>query len=183
MFLPYIIREIDGVKLAFVGVTTPMVMRTATPRYFQDDNGNYIYGFMQGNDGEDLYAAVQKAVDDARAEGADYVFLLGHLGNEAELSPYTYADVLGHTAGIDAMLDGHSHDMEKVVMKNRDGKEIIRQASGTRLEGIGLMRLSAADGSIETGVYTWSNSTPAPKVLGIENEMSEVVDGAMDALG
>ena len=152
-------------------------------RFSQNDKGNYVYGFIQENDGEDLYAAVQKAVDDARAEGADYVFLLGHLGNEAELSPYTYADVLGHTSGIDVMLDGHSHDMEKVVMKNRDGKEIIRQASGTRLEGVGWMRLSAADGSIETGVYTWSNSTPAPKVLGIENEMSEVVDGATDALG
>ena len=40
----YVIREFDGVKLAFVGITTPQVLLTSTPSYFQDENGNYIYG-------------------------------------------------------------------------------------------------------------------------------------------
>ncbi|MBQ3305301.1 MAG: bifunctional metallophosphatase/5'-nucleotidase [Clostridia bacterium] len=183
VFPPYIMKEFDGVKLAFVGVTTPQTLYTSTPRYFQDENGNFIYGFMQGNDGADLYEAVQRAADDARSEGADYVILLGHLGHDAVAIPYTYADVLGHTTGIDAMLDGHSHDTSKVVMKNRDGREIIRQASGTQLEGIGWLRISAADGSLDTGLYTWSDPVPAPKLLGIENEMSAVVDEAQNALG
>ena len=183
VFPPYIMKEFDGVKLAFVGVTTPQTLYTSTPRYFQDENGNFIYGFMQGNDGADLYEAVQSAVDDARSEGADYVILLGHLGHDAVAIPYTYADVLGHTTGIDAMLDGHSHDTGKVVMKNRDGREIIRQASGTQLEGIGWLRICAADGSLDTGLYTWSDPVPAPKLLGIENEMSAVVDEAQNALG
>ena len=176
VFPSYIIKEFDGVKLAFVGVTTPQTLYTSTPRYFQDESGNFIYGFMQGNDGADLYEAVQSAVDDARSEGADYVILLGHLGHDAVAIPYTYADVLGHTTGIDAMLDGHSHDTGKVVMKNRDGREIIRQASGTQLEGIGWLRICAADGSLDTGLYTWSDPVPAPKLLGIENEMSAVVE-------
>jgi 2',3'-cyclic-nucleotide 2'-phosphodiesterase (5'-nucleotidase family) len=81
------------------------------------------------------------------------------------------------------MLDGHSHDTGKVAMKNRDGREVIRQASGTMLEGIGWLRISSADGSLDTGIYTWSDPVPAPKLLGIENEMSEVVDGAQKALG
>ena len=183
VFLPYIIREIDGVKLAFVGVTTPQTLYTSTPRYFQDESGRFIYGFMQGNDGADLYEAVQSAVDGARAEGADYVILMGHLGHDAAAIPYTYADVLGHTTGIDVMLDGHSHDTGKVVMKNRDGQEVIRQACGTLLEGIGWLRISSADGSLDTGLYNWSDPVPAPKLLGIENEMSEVVDGAQNALG
>lgn len=183
VFSPYIIKEFDGVKLAFVGVTTPQTLYTSTLRYFQDESGNFIYGFMQGNDGADLYEAVQGAVDDARSEDADYVILLGHLGHDAVAIPYTYADVLGHTSGIDAMLDGHSHDTGKVVMKNRDGREIIRQASGSQLEGIGWLRISAADGSLDTGLYTWSDPVPAPKLLGIENEMSKVVDDAQNALG
>ena len=183
VFPPYVIREFDGVKLAFVGVTTPQTLYTSTPRYFQDESGNFIYGFMQGNDGADLYEAVQRAVDDARSEGADYVILLGHLGHDAGAIPYTYADVLGHTTGIDAMLDGHSHDTDKVVMKNRDGREVIRQACGTKLEGIGWMRISAADGSIDTGLYTWNNPVPVPKLLGIQNEMSEAVDSALASLG
>ena len=183
VFPPYIMKEFDGVKLAFVGVTTPQTLYTSTPRYFQDENGNFIYGFMQGNDGADLYEAVQRAADDARSEGADYVILLGHLGHDAVAIPYTYADVLGHTTGIDAMLDGHSHDTGKVVMKNRDGREIIRQASGTQLEGIGWLRICAEDGSLDTGLYTWSDPVPAPQLLGIENEMSAVVDEAQNALG
>jgi 2',3'-cyclic-nucleotide 2'-phosphodiesterase (5'-nucleotidase family) len=183
VFPPYVIREFDGVKLAFVGVTTPQTLYTSTPRYFQDESGRFIYGFMQGNDGADLYQAVQSAVDGARAEGVDYVILLGHLGHDAIAIPYTYADVLGHTAGIDVMLDGHSHDTDKVAMKNRDGREVIRQACGTMLEGIGWLRISSVDGSLDTGLYTWSDPVPAPKLLGIENEMSEVVDGAQKALG
>ena len=183
VFPPYVIEAVDGVKLAFVGVTTPQTLYTSTPRYFQDESGRFIYGFMQGNDGADLYEAVQSAVDGARAEGADYVILMGHLGHDAVAIPYTYADVLGHTTGIDVMLDGHSHDTGKVVMKNRDGQEVIRQACGTLLEGIGWLRISSADGSLDTGLYTWSDPVPAPKLLGIENEMAEVVDGAQNALG
>ena len=47
-----------------------------------------------------------------------------HLGNEGACQPYTYADVIGQTHGIDAVLDGHSHDTEKVVMKNEEGAEV-----------------------------------------------------------
>ena len=183
IFPSYVIREYDGVKLAFVGVTTPKVLFTATPSTFRNEHGSLIYGFMQDNDGADLYAAVQNAVDDARAEGADYVILLGHLGNKDYVIPFTYAEVLEHTTGIDAMLDGHSHDTDRVVMKNRDGREVIRQACGTKLEGIGWMRICAADGSIDTGLYTWNNPVPVPKLLGIQNEMSEAVDSALASLG
>ena len=183
LFEPYIIREFDGVKIAFVGVTTPKTLTTSTPAYFQDEEGNYIYGFLQDKTGEAVYSAVQQAVDDARDEGAAYVIVMGHVGNEAECEPWTYADILEHTAGIDAFLDGHSHDTDKVVMKNRDGRQVIRQACGTKLEGIGWMRISAVDGSIDTGLYTWNNPVSAPKLLGIQNEMSEVVDGALASLG
>ena len=172
VFDPYVIREFDGVKFGFVGATTPESLTSSTPRYFQDENGNYIYDFSQGGDGSDFYAAVQKAVDDARAEGAAYVFLIAHLGNEASCHPYTYADVIEHTNGIDAVLDGHSHDTGKVVMKNKDGKSVIRQACGTKLASIGWMRVSAEDGTVETGLYNWNNDVPAPELLGIWNRMS-----------
>ena len=172
VFAPYTLFEFDGVKIAFVGATTPETLTSSRPRYFQDEDGNYIYDFMQGGDGSDFYAAVQQAVDDARAEGAEYVFLIAHLGNEAACRPYTYADVIEHTSGIDAVLDGHSHDTEKVVMKNADGKEVIRQACGTKLACIGWLRIRAADGSVDTGLYTWNNEVPAPELLGIWNSMS-----------
>ena len=81
VFQPYVIKEFDGVKIAFVGMTTPKTFTSSTPTYFQDGNGNYIYGFSEDDTGDALYAAVQSAVDAARAEGASYVIAMAHLGN------------------------------------------------------------------------------------------------------
>ena len=70
VFAPYVIKEFDGVKIAFVGITTPKTTTSSTPKYFQDETGKFVYTFCQDETGEKLYAAVQKAVNDARAEGA-----------------------------------------------------------------------------------------------------------------
>ncbi|MBQ6858857.1 MAG: metallophosphoesterase, partial [Clostridia bacterium] len=70
VFAPYVMKEFDGVKIAFVGMTTPKTITSSTPKYFQNEAGEFIYGFMQDETGEKLYAAVQSAVDAARAEGA-----------------------------------------------------------------------------------------------------------------
>ena len=182
VFDPYVIKEFDGVKIAFVGVTTPKTLTSSTPTYFMDEEGNFIYGFLQDTTGEALYSAVQSAVDDARAEGADYVFVMGHMGNEAECEPWTYADVIRNTTGIDVFLDGHSHDTDQVVMQNRNGEDVIRSACGTKLQCIGYARISAEDGSIEAGVYNWNNDVSAPELLGIGNGMTEEVAKATGEL-
>ena len=70
VFKPYVIKEFDKVKFAFIGINTPDSLTTSTPKYFQDANGNFIYGFFQGNDGKTLYGKVQEAIDSAKAEGA-----------------------------------------------------------------------------------------------------------------
>ena len=46
----YKIFEKGGVKIAFVGVTTPESFTKSTPSYFQDENGKYIYGIAGGTD-------------------------------------------------------------------------------------------------------------------------------------
>lgn len=181
VFESYVIKEIGGVKLAFVGITTPWTLKSSTPKYFMDDRGNYIYGFMQGDDGKSLYSAVQKAVDDARAEGADYVIAMAHLGNEAELSPYTYADILSNTTGIDALVDGHSHDTDRVEMKNKAGETVYRIACGTKLEAVGYVRITP-EGEIATGLYRWQNSENAVLVLGLESYLNKAIADAKNEL-
>ena len=175
VFDPYIIKEFDGVKIGFVGVTTPKTLTSSTPKYFQDENGNFIYGFLQDGTGEGVYNAVQKAVDDARAEGAQYIVVMAHLGNEAECSPWTYAEVIENTNGIDFFLDGHSHDSDQVIMKNKDGEDVIRSACGTKLGGIGWAKITV-DGELSAGLYSWNNDVSAPELLGIKNEISDVLD-------
>lgn len=150
-FAPYVIKEFDGVKIAFVGMTTPNTITSSTPVYFQDEEGNFIYGFMQDETGDKLYAAVQSAVDAARAEGATYVVAMGHMGIEESCSPYMSTEVITHTTGIDAFLDGHAHEtMACNEVKNAEGKTVLRAACGTKLSSVGYLRI-AKDGKLTTG--------------------------------
>jgi len=121
-------------------------------------------------------------VDAARAEGADYVYVMGHMGMETTCEPWTYADVIEHTSGIDVFLDGHSHDTEQVVMKNKEGGSVVRSACGTKLACIGYSLVSPTDGVVETGIWSWTNPACAAETLGVRNEVGEKVDAAMTAL-
>jgi 2',3'-cyclic-nucleotide 2'-phosphodiesterase (5'-nucleotidase family) len=181
VFEPYVILEAGGKKIGFVGVTTPETIVSSTPTHFQDEEGNYIYSFLQDETGEALYSAVQSAVDDAREEGAEYVIVMGHMGNVETNRPYTYADVIANTSGIDAFLDGHSHDTDQVVMKDKDGKSVPRSACGTKLQGIGWCMIPE-EGELSTDIYTWTFEDTAPEFFVIENEMSAAVKEAKDEL-
>ena len=177
VFAPYIIKEFDGVKVAFMGISTPKTITSSAPKYFQDENGNFIYGFCQDETGAALYAAVQTAIDAAKGEGAQYVIGLAHLGNEAECEPWTYADVIANTTGMDALLDGHSHDTDQVQMLNKDGATVLRSACGTKMEGIGYLTISTK-GELATGVYMWGNDVAAPELFGFDNEVAAAVKAA-----
>ena len=175
VFDPYVIKEVKGVKIGFVGVTTPNTLMSTTPKFFQDDNGKYIYGFMQDETGDQVYEAVQSAVDAVKSEGVDYVVVLGHMGNEATDSPYTYKEIIENTEGIDVFLDGHSHDKDQIEMKDKAGNTVLRSACGKKFDGIGYVRISTEDGSLSTGLYTWENETSLPELMRIENPISSEI--------
>ena len=139
-----------GTKIAIVGITTPETFTKSTPAYFQDENGNYIYGIAGGDDGVKLYEAVQKAVDDAKAAGATKVIALGHLGVDESSKPWTSKDVIANVSGLDAFIDGHSHTViEAVMVADKTGKEIPLTQTGEYFDHIGMMVI-AADGTITT---------------------------------
>ncbi len=152
-FEPYAMAEYGDVKVAYVGIATPETLFKSTPTYFMDDAGNYVYSFAEGGDGTELYDAVQKTVDAARAAGATYVVALAHLGIEESSEPWRSTDVIANTTGIDVMLDGHSHStipMDQV--KNKDGQTVLLSSTGTKLAAIG--KLTIADGSFTTELIT-----------------------------
>jgi 5'-nucleotidase / UDP-sugar diphosphatase len=147
---PYTIFEFDGVKVAFVGISTPKTITSSNPSNFLDQAGNYIYGFCQDETGEDLYQAVQAAVDSARGEGASYVIALSHLGISASDSPWMSTEVIANTTGIDAVIDGHSHSVvDGEQVKNNEGKNVLLTQTGTKLENIGALTISK-EGIIST---------------------------------
>ena len=150
---PYVIMELGGWKVAFVGASTPETFTKSTPTFFQDEEGNYIYSFCQGEDGAELYAAVQKAVDAARAEGAEIVIVMSHLGTDASSVPYTSSDLIVNTTGINAVLDGHSHSVwEMELVQNAAGEDVILSSTGTKLNNVGSLVIEA--GEDQTPVLT-----------------------------
>ena len=143
---PYVIKELGGWKVAFVGVSTPETFTKSTPTFFQDEEGNYIYSFCQGEDGANLYAAVQKAVDAVRAEGAEIVVAMSHLGTDGSSVPYTSSDLIVNTTGINAVLDGHSHSVwEMELVKNAAGEDVILTSTGTKLNNVGSLFINVGD--------------------------------------
>lgn len=146
----YKIFEIGGQKIAFVGATTPESFTKSTPAYFQNEDGEYIYGISGGDNGEDLQADLQKAIDEAKKAGATKVIVLGHLGDDPASMPWTSEETIAKINGLDAFIDGHSHStVEGKKVADKDGKEVLLTQTGEYFDRIGLMVITA-EGEIKT---------------------------------
>lgn len=178
---PYEIVEYGKVKVAYIGVATPESLTKSRPIYFMED-GEYVYGFSQGNDGQNLYDCVQGYVDECKEQGADYVVLLSHLGDLEESSPYTSVELIQATDGIDAVLDGHAHHVipgQKV--ENSSGEEVLLTSTGTKLENIGKLVIRS-DGEMTAELVSGFSETDEDCAAAIgdiknqyEEEMTKVV--------
>lgn len=177
---PYEIFEVDGVKIAVIGITTPESFTSSTPAYFQDEDGNYIYGIAGGEDGQALYDAVQEAIDQV-SEQADYVIALGHLGIDVSSEPWRSVDVIANTTGLDAFIDGHSHSTVPMKeVEDQEGNTVILTQTGEYFGAVGKMTIS--DGQIKTELLTaedLADVTPDETVKTLEerwiSEMEEVL--------
>ena len=160
-------------KVALIGITTPETFTKSTPAYFQDENGNYIYGIAGGTDGEDLYADVQKAIDEARAAGATKVIALGHLGDDPSSQPWTSEETIANVSGLDAFIDGHSHStVEGKLVEDKCGNDVLLTQTGEYFGAIGMMVIDSQTGAITTELLGADHeiiafSTPDADVKGI----------------
>ncbi len=151
-----------GVRIAFVGITTPETFTKSTPAYFMNKaQTKYIYDILGGEDGQKLYSAVQKAVDKAKCL-ADVVIGLGHLGVDPSSSLWTSEEVIAHTTGFDAFIDGHSHTvMENKQVADASGRLVTLTQTGSYFANVGEMTI-APDGTISTRlVSTYDQEDPA----------------------
>ena len=168
-----------GRRIAFVGVTTPETFTKSTPAYFMDKaQRKYIYDIQGGEDGKKLYDAVQKAIDKAKLL-ADVVIGLGHLGVDPSSSPWTSEEVIAHTSGFDAFIDGHSHTvMENKQVQDASGKAVTLTQTGSYFANVGEMTI-AADGTITTKLIPTHDGMDA----GIAAMQTDWVNTVDDMLG
>ncbi|WP_426351217.1 5'-nucleotidase C-terminal domain-containing protein [Alloiococcus sp. CFN-8] len=179
VFKGYEIIDYDGVEVAYVGISTPESITKSTPTYFQDSAGNYIYGFKQGNNGQDLYAAVQAQIDAAKGAGADYVVALAHLGIDSQSKPWTSYEVIANTTGIDVMLDGHSHSLiEKEIVKDKNQEEVILSSTSTAFKAMGELTITT-DGKLSTRLisdYTKKDAETTAFIKEIKSQYEETLN-------
>lgn len=146
----YKIFQFDDKKIALIGVTTPETLNSSTPAYFQDDKGNFIYSFNEDATGKKLYTNIQKTVDTVKKLGVDYVFLVAHLGMNGITPRWSSLAVAQNTQGIDAIIDGHSHEViPTFITKNKQGKNVLITQTGTKLQNIGKLTITP-QGEIST---------------------------------
>lgn len=141
VFEPYKIIDCGEMQVGFVGAVTPQTFASSNPTYFQNENGDYLYSFCEKENR--LCDIVQQNVDKVRAEGADYVVLLAHLGENDVDVQWSAVTVAQGTTGIDAVIDGHSHETTPALnVKNKDGGNVVITQTGTKLKNIGKMTIS-----------------------------------------
>ena len=168
---------VGGRKIAFVGATTPETFTKSTPAYFMNDaQTKYIYDILGGEDGQKLYDAVQKAIDKAEFWGADTIIGLGHLGVDPSSSPWTSEEVIAHTHGFTAFIDGHSHTvMANKQVTDASGKAVTLTQTGSYFKNIGKMTVGA-DGTITTELINTYEGLDAAVAATASNWISAVDD-------
>ena len=168
---------VGGRKIAFVGVTTPETFTKSTPAYFMNDaQTKYIYDILGGEDGQKLYDAVQEAIDKAEFWGADTIIGLGHLGVDPSSSPWTSEEVIAHTHGFTAFIDGHSHTvMANKQVTDASGKAVTLTQTGSYFKNIGKMTVGA-DGTITTELINTYEGLDAAVAATASNWISAVDD-------
>jgi sulfur-oxidizing protein SoxB len=157
VFKPYVMKDINGVKVAIVGQAFPYTP-IANPRYMVAD---WSFGIQDER--------MQQVVDEARAKGAAVVVVLSHNGMDVDLK------MASRVRGIDAILGGHTHDGVPlpVVVSNAGGKTLVTNA-GSNSKFLGVLDLEVKDGKVADYRYkllpVFANQLPA------DAEMQALID-------
>jgi len=139
VFDGYDIVELDGEKVAIVGISTPETYTKTSISYFQDENGNMIYSLCENQ----FYEIIQENIDDAIAHGATRVIAVGHLGIDSITVGWRSIDVIANTTGIDVFIDAHSHEtIPSATYQNKDGEDVLLTSTGDKLNNLGVLTLN-----------------------------------------
>ena len=152
VFKPYVIREMNGVRVAIVGQAFPYTP-IANPGWLTP---NWTFGIRESE--------MQETVNDARAKGAEAVVLLSHNGMDVDLK------MASRVTGIDAILGGHTHDgvPVPVIVRNASGQTIVTNA-GSNGKFLGVLDLDVRDKKVAGFSYrllpVFANLLPADAAM------------------
>ena len=143
IFPQYVIKEIGGKKIAFIGIITP---RTLTKTYLSkimDEDGNMVYDFLTGENGKEFYRTIQKYINEAEA---DYNIILSYMGDDIDdnLKEFTIGTIIANLYNITAVIDGRSHKINSAItFPDKEGRLIPLSQPGTKLNNIGVIKIKS----------------------------------------
>ncbi len=132
----YVVETKGGLKVGFLGLTTPETSTKAHPAKIKGVT------FMAQNA---LYSFATQEAADLKAGGSDVVIALTHLGVDPESKPNRSTDLYANAKGIDFIIDGHSHTK---MTEGENGEPI--QSTETKLKYVGVVVIDNATKKIES---------------------------------
>ena len=97
-FAPYFLKTMAGVKIAVIGITTPLIPVWEAEEHYRG------YRFESGVD------AARRAVAEVRErEHPDIVIVAAHAGLDGDAKENMVREIATEVSGIDAIVFGHSH--------------------------------------------------------------------------
>lgn len=156
LFNPCIVKEVDGMKILFIGIITEQVMS-------QTRNESIVGAFV---DIQEAAQEIGKICNAYNAIDIDLTVLLTHIGFEEDKA---LASQLDPAWGVDLIIGGHSHTfIEKPEIVN--GITIVQAGTGTDLIGRFDVVVDTFNNTIAS--YTWTtvpiNEEHCPKDPDIE---------------
>lgn len=161
------VREYNGRRIAFIGVTTPSVIQSSTPVFFMDSAKQFIYDFG----GFKVADMLQEKVNDLRREGVDYIVLISHIGLDSDQFGISTQLLLMLTSGIDIVIDGHSHDDIITSFPNKNNEDVLVMQTGTKMKNIGRLIIKE-DGTLQPELIE------VAKLKNIDQATKEIIDNA-----
>lgn len=166
VFSPWKILEAGDLKIGFVATVTPYTFTQTSIRNIVNEVGEPMYDFLVDNTGDRLCDALQKRIDEVRANGADYVILLAHLGSDTKTpSIYSSNAVVGKLTGLDMVIDSHTHEVYNTRIPDKEGRMIPVAQAGEKLKAVGQLTIYR-DGHMEETLVEL-----VPSVSGIPSEL------------
>jgi len=156
-FKPYVIKELNGARIAVIGQSFPYTP-IANPGRFMPD---WTFGI---ND-----SSMQELVDEIREnEKPDAVVLLSHNGMDVDIK------MASIVSGIDAIFGGHTHDgmPAPTLVKNRGGKTLVTNA-GSNGKFVGVMDFVIRNGKVAD--FEYSLLPVFSNILQPDVEMTELI--------
>ena len=137
-FQPYVIKEINGARIAVVGQAFPRTANANPPEFFPD----WSFGLRE----PDMAELVEQIRGD---EQPDAVVLLSHNGMDVDIK------MAERVPGLDAVFGGHTHDGIPVPIrvKNPSGRECWVTNAGSNAKFVGCMDFALGGNGIENMHY------------------------------